>query len=130
MPGPRAWEFVFHPQANDRIVRLAASKRHHDYHDPCLPPLFSWHEWTDIMRRGELSPRQAQVLGLVIQSHKDKEIAAILDISHATVRTHICHMKDRLAANDRVGLAYRVFWTYRHLIEPKRYPWIGTDGTK
>jgi DNA-binding NarL/FixJ family response regulator len=94
------------------------------YHDPSLPPLFSREEWYEIVRRLSLSPRQAQVVGLVIQSHKDKEIASVLNISHATVRTHICETKSRIVADDRVGLAYRVFWTFRHLIEPHRYPWI------
>ena len=96
-------------------------------HDRTRPPLFSCQEWSEIVRCCELSPRQAQVAGLVIQSHKDKEIAAILDISHATVRSHLFETKSRLVAADRVGLAYRVFWTFRHLIEPKRYPWIGHD---
>jgi DNA-binding NarL/FixJ family response regulator len=99
-------------------------------HDPTLPPLFSGEEWYAIVRHLSLSPRQAQVVGLVIQSHKDKEIAAELNISHATVRTHICQTKSRLVVDDRVGLAYRVFWTYRHLIEPKQYPWIGRDRNK
>lgn len=97
-------------------------------HDPSLPPLFSGEEWCEIVHRLSLSPRQAQVAGLVIQSHKDKEIAALLDISHATVRTHICETKSRLVADDRVGLAYRVFWAFRHLVEPHRYPWIGRDS--
>lgn len=92
--------------------------------DPSPPPLFSGEEWHEIVHRLALSPRQAQVVGLVIQSHKDKEIASLLDISHATVRTHICETKERILACDRVGLAYRVFWTFRHLIEPHRYPWI------
>jgi len=93
-------------------------------HDPSLPPLFTPEEWCEIVSRLALSPRQAEVVGLVIQSHKDKEIASVLDISHATVRSHIGETKVRLAADDRIGLAYRVFWTFRHLIEPHRYPWI------
>jgi DNA-binding NarL/FixJ family response regulator len=96
-------------------------------HDPSVPPLFSREEWHGIIHCSRLSPRQAEVVGLVIQSHKDKEIAALLDISPATVRTHIRETKSRLAADDRVGLAYRVFWTFRHLIEPKRYPWVYRD---
>ncbi len=98
------------------------------HHDPSLPPLFSREEWYEIVQRLSLSPRQAEVVGLVIQSHKDKEIASVLDISHATVRSHICETKSRLVAEDRVGLAYRVFWTFRHLIEPHRYPWIHRDS--
>ncbi len=96
-------------------------------HDPTLPPLFSGEEWFDIVGRAALSQRQAEVVGLVIQSHTDKEIASLLDISHATVRTHICETKSRLAADDRVGLAYRMFWLFRHMVEPHRYPWIHRD---
>lgn len=93
-------------------------------HDPTLPPLFAGDEWREIVERLSLSPRQAEVVGLVIQSHTDKEIASLLEISHATVRSHIGETKSRLAAEDRIGLAYRVFWTFRHLIEPHKYPWI------
>ena len=95
--------------------------------DPTVPPLFNREEWCETTDRVLLSPRQAQVVGLVIQSYKDKEIATLLDISHATVRTHIGQSKSRLVASDRVGLAYRLFWAFRHTIEPKRYPWI-QDG--
>ena len=105
-----------------------AARRRARHDDPCLPPLFTREEWSEIVQCLALSPRQAEVVGLVLQSNKDKEIAAALNISHATVRTHIVETKSRLAAEDRVGLAYRVFWTFRHIIEPKRYPWIQRDA--
>jgi len=85
--------------------------------DPSLPPLFSPEEWRKITCALSLSPRQAQVVGLVMQSHKDKEIGAVLTISKSTVRTHIGDAKARLAATDRMGLAYRVFATFREVIE-------------
>lgn len=97
-------------------------------YDPSVPPLFSREEWYEIVQRLSLSPRQAEVVGLIIQSHKDKEIASVLGISHATVRSHIDETKSRLVADDRVGLAYRVFWTFRHLIEPHCYPWNHRDS--
>lgn len=90
---------------------------------PCVPPLFSFDEWNEIIRVASLSPRQAEIVGLVVQSRKDKEIAAALDIRCCTVRTHFEECKERLAAHDRMSIAYRVFWTFRHLIEPQRYPW-------
>ena len=55
-----------------------------------------------------------------MQIRKDKEIVAVLDISPSTVRTHIGESKSRLAADDRVDMAYRIFWAFRYLIEPHR----------
>ncbi|MBX9787809.1 MAG: helix-turn-helix transcriptional regulator [Pirellulales bacterium] len=75
-----------------------------------------------------LSPRQAQIVGMVIQGRKDKEIGAALSISKSTVRTHLIETKARLAAEDRIGMVYRVFWTFRQLVEPKRYDWPNRNG--
>ncbi len=42
------------------------------------PPLFSADEWQRIVSMLALSPRQAQIVGLLIQGRKDKEIGAAL----------------------------------------------------
>ena len=70
-----------------------------------------------IVRTLALSPRQAQVVGLAIQSKKDKEIARILRVEETTVYTHIKIARSRLHAVDRMGLAYRVFECFRQFIE-------------
>jgi len=91
--------------------------------EPWLPPLFADEEWREIVAALSLSPRQAQIVGLLIQGRKDKEIGAVLSISKSTVRTHLIETKARLDAEDRIGMIYRVFWTFRQTVEPKRYPW-------
>jgi DNA-binding CsgD family transcriptional regulator len=85
--------------------------------DQSRPPLFSMEEWRAIVRTLALSPRQAQVVGLAIQSKKDKEIARILLINETTVYTHIKIAKSRLNATDRMGLSYRVFECFRRIAE-------------
>jgi DNA-binding CsgD family transcriptional regulator len=85
--------------------------------DATRPPLFSPEEWRSVVASVMLSPRQAEVVGLVMQSKTDKEIAAILGIGKRTVRTHIEESKKRLAAIDRVGLACRVFEAFRQVSE-------------
>jgi len=97
-------------------------RRTNSNHAHTVPPLFSTEEWNEIIHHSGLSPRQAEILGLLMQSHKDKEIAAALHIKHSTVRSHIGETKERLAASDRVGLSYRVFWMFRRFVEPKRTP--------
>jgi DNA-binding CsgD family transcriptional regulator len=92
-------------------------------HDHWRPPLFCPEEWCEIVTLADLSPRQAQVVGLVMQSQQDKEIIAALNISQSTLRAHIKEAKVRLEAKDRVGLAYRMFWKFREVVEPKAYPW-------
>lgn len=96
-------------------------RKTHDDH--CCPPLFGPEEWRALIECCGLSPRQAQVVGLVMQSQQDKEIITALTISHSTCRTHLCEAKARLDARDRVGLAYRLFWNFRQFVEPKQYPW-------
>ncbi|MGD9721478.1 MAG: response regulator transcription factor [Pirellulales bacterium] len=83
--------------------------------DATRPPFLSPEEWRLIVATLLLSPRQAEVVGLVMQSKSDKEIASTLGISKRTVRTHLEQSKSRLDAIDRVGLACRVFEAFRRL---------------
>jgi len=48
-----------------------------------------------------LTPRELQVLRLVRDGHRNKEIAGRLDISETTVNFHIKNLVDKLGANDR-----------------------------
>ncbi len=85
--------------------------------DQSRPPLFALEEWRAIVRTLALSPRQAQVVGLAMQSKKDKEIAKILRVDETTVYSHIKLARSRLQAADRMGLAYRVFECFRQVVE-------------
>lgn len=87
--------------------------------DQSRPPLFTTEEWRAIVRSLHLSTRQAQVVGLAIQSKKDKEIARILRIEETTVYSHLKIAKQRLHAIDRIGLAYRVFESFRGIVEKR-----------
>ena len=90
--------------------------------DATRPPLFTPEEWRSIVATLLLSQRQAEVVGLVIQSKKDKEIAKLLSIAETTVYTHINAAKRRIRAIDRVGLAYRVFEAFRSVAERTAHP--------
>ena len=57
--------------------------------DDTRPPLFTPEEWRSIVASLMLSPRQAETVGLVMQSKTDKEIASALGIGKRTVRTHL-----------------------------------------
>jgi DNA-binding NarL/FixJ family response regulator len=79
------------------------------------PPLFAAEEWRRIVQHLALSPRQAEVAACILQSKQDKEIAALLGISKATVRTYFNRCKQQLDAVDRVGVACRIFEAFRRL---------------
>lgn len=87
--------------------------------DVTRPPFLSPEEWRAIVASLMLSPRQAEVVGLVVQSNTDKEIATKLGIAKRTVRTHLDESKLRLGAIDRVGLTVRVFETFRKVCEAR-----------
>lgn len=52
-----------------------------------------------------LSPREHDILQLVIEGYSNAEIAALLKRSAPTVRTHLAHLYRKLGVNDRVSAA-------------------------
>lgn len=51
--------------------------------------------------RLRLSSRELEVLRMISAGRKNKEVAHILDISEATVNSHVKHVLEKLGANDR-----------------------------
>jgi DNA-binding NarL/FixJ family response regulator len=89
---------------------------HRDMLSQSRPPIFSEDEWQCIVMILALSPRQGEIVGLIMQSKKDKEIAALLGIAKATVRTHFERLKVQLNATDRVSIACRIFEAFRRTL--------------
>lgn len=52
-----------------------------------------------------LSPREQDVLRLIIEGYNNEEIAVSLQRSCPTVRTHLAHLYRKLGVNDRVSAA-------------------------
>lgn len=48
-----------------------------------------------------LTPREAQVLTLIAEGHPNREIAELLHVSEATVKTHVNHVFSKIEARDR-----------------------------
>ncbi|MGO1053511.1 response regulator [Crossiella sp. CA198] len=55
------------------------------------------------LRGGTVSNREREVLALVAQGKGNREIAAVLHISEATVKTHLLHLFAKLDAPDRAA---------------------------
>ncbi len=53
--------------------------------------------------RASLSAREIEVLQLVAKGTTNKEIATVLHISTATVKTHLIHIYDKLGVVDRTS---------------------------
>lgn len=101
-----------------------AKNRRHAAIDGALPPaLFSPREWEELIECCGLSPRQAEIVGLLMQSWPCSKVVAALNISESTFRTQLDRAKVRLGARDRDELIYQLFWKFRLFIEPKRHPW-------
>lgn len=68
---------------------------HHDVHDGATPQEPPPH----------LSPRETQILRLLIEGYTNEEIADHLHCAYPTVRTHLAHLYRRLGVDDRVSAA-------------------------
>jgi len=59
--------------------------------------------------KGDLSPRELEVIQLVIQGHKNRDIAQKLFISEKTVKNHLSAIFNKLGVGDRLELTLYVF---------------------
>lgn len=67
--------------------------------------VFSTRERDKTPARSELTARELQVLSLVEQGLRNKEIAAELNISPGTVKIHVKHIFEKTGVRGRLGLA-------------------------
>lgn len=63
---------------------------------------------TLVLSGASLSPRELETASLVAQGLSDKEVARRLNISAATVRTHLEHCFRKLGVNNRVALVQKI----------------------
>jgi DNA-binding CsgD family transcriptional regulator len=69
-----------------------------------FPPLTGEDVWTSFCNRHRLTPRESQILSLLCRGCGYEEICAELQISRATLRTHLRSAYDKTACRNRVEL--------------------------
>jgi DNA-binding CsgD family transcriptional regulator len=75
-----------------------------------FPPLpLEASHWEAVFNAMAFSPKQKQIVELVLRGMCDKQIAAMLNISAPTVRTYLNRIAARTRTRGRMELAMRVF---------------------
>ena len=54
------------------------------------------YEWSEKARELSVSHRELEVLALVVEGYKNKEIAQILKVQHQSVKNHLQHLFKKL----------------------------------
>lgn len=62
-------------------------------------------DWPRGARRVRLTPRESELVGLLVQGLKNKEIAAALGLTEGTVKVYLCKLFQKVGAKDRFELA-------------------------
>ncbi len=71
--------------------------------------ILSESEWRGVVRVMALTPRQADIVRLLLCGKRDKQIASSLKIGLPTVRTHLRILYAAHGLDDRVELVIRAF---------------------
>ena len=66
------------------------------YETQCKVDIRPSYEWSDKAKELGVSHRELEVLALVIEGYKNKEIARILKIQHQSVKNHLQHLLKKL----------------------------------
>lgn len=69
---------------------------------PCTAPAQAMHEWTVTAQELGLTPRQGEILDLVLRGLPNKRIALALHLSESTVKEHVTGILDKLGVRNRV----------------------------
>jgi two-component system nitrate/nitrite response regulator NarL len=67
--------------------------------------------------RSPLSQREREIVGLVAQGYKNREMAEKMFISEQTVKNHLHNIFDKLGVSDRLELALYAIHKGLHLVE-------------
>ena len=73
-----------------------------------------------VRERSPLSNREREIVGLVAQGYKNKEMAEKMFISEQTVKNHLHNIFDKLGVSDRLELALYAIHKGLHLPENNR----------
>jgi len=80
--------------------------------------MFTQAEWAKLADALALSPRQAEIVQLLCDGHKNYSVAQALGISPETVRTHVRRLYGKLGVTDRTELLCLLVHTARNACPP------------
>jgi DNA-binding NarL/FixJ family response regulator len=91
------------------------SVQHHLVDAIARAPAREWTQPAESQLPDDLTPREAEVLGLIAEGLSNADIASRLSVSETTVKSHINHLYMKTGARDR---AQAVVYAYRNGLAP------------
>ena len=78
-----------------------------------IPDLFADPGWARVVKRFELTQRQAEVAGLMCRGCQDKEIARLMGLTSHGIRRHVRELFKKLDVDRRIGIVLRLVLAIR-----------------
>ena len=95
------WEDGLNRSLNEIVVRASAMPEKVQQIPDTPPADFAHSAQSPLVSTYGLTPREIEILGLLITHHTDREIAAALYIGQRTVETHVTSIRTKLGVSSR-----------------------------
>jgi len=89
----------------DELQNKEQARKEAEQYSPSKPSIE--YVITKLAKEHKLTPRQLEILELILQGYSNKEIAQKLFISNNTVKTHIHHLYEKLNVKNRMEIIQR-----------------------
>ena len=102
------------PLQKDKSIKESASKNDYPFNERPKVRLLNDEQWFFVRKRFHLSPRELDVARFVCRGFSNEEIAKLLGIKSATVKTHLRNVYRRTRVKRKLDMLLKFLEQNKH----------------